>query len=448
MFEIELKTLSKGIQLSSHNELYNLDPFLDSDGVLKVGGRLRNSSICSLLKHPTIIPKDHHITKMIIADCHERVKHQGKGFTINEIRSRGFWIPGINRVVASYVRNCVTCRKNRRPTEEQKMADLPSDRVNPSPPFTYCGMDCFGPFSVKLGRKVHKRYGLIFTCLSSRAIHIEMLDSMSTDSFINGLRCFIAIRGAVRQIRSDQGSNFVGAKNELAEALQELDCEKLNNFLALNQCDFVMNAPCASHTGGVWERQIRTVRSVLQSTLLIASERIDDSSLRAFFYEAMSIVNSRPLTVDNLSDPNSLEPITPNHFLTMKSTIALPPPGKFTKEDLYARKRWRHVQYLAEQFWSRWRKEYLSNIAVRQRWHTPKRNLLIGDIVIVKDNDLPRHKWLLGRIEETTIDSDGLVRRVRVHLGDKNLGKNGERLEKPSVIERPVQKLVLLLETC
>lgn len=162
----------------------------------------------------------------------------------------------------------------------------------------------------------------------------------------------------------------------------------------------------------------------------------------------MSIVNSRPLTVNNLSDPNSLEPITPNHFLTMKSTIALPPPGKFTKEDLYARKRWRHVQYLAEQFWSRWRKEYLSNIAVRQRWHTPKRNLLIGDIVIVKDNDLPRHKWLLGRIVGTTIDSDGLVRRVRVHLGDKNLGKKGERLGKPSVIEHPVQKLVLLLETC
>lgn len=448
VFHTELKVLSKGAQLSSRNELYNLDPFLDSDGVLKVGGRLSNSSLCHSLKHPVIIPKNHHITRLIIADCHEKVKHQGKGFTINEIRSKGFWIPGINRAVASYVHNCVTCRKHRRPVEEQRMADLPSERVNPSPPFTYCGMDCFGPFSVKQGRKVYKRYGLIFTCLSSRAIHIEMIDSLSTDSFINGLRCFIALRGAVRQIRSDQGSNFVGAKNELTAALKELDVEKLNYFLVENQCDFVLNAPGASHAGGVWERQIRTVRSVLQSTLLMASERIDDSSLRSFLYEAMSIVNSRPLTVDNLSDPNSLEPITPNHFLTMKSTIALPPPGKFTREDLYARKRWRHVQYLAEQFWSRWRKEYLSNISVRQRWHTPRRNLLVGDIVIVKDSDLPRHKWSLGRVVETTIDSDGLVRRVRVHLGDKNLEKNLQGLSKPSVIERPVQKLVLLLEAC
>lgn len=255
VFHNELKVLSKGKQLSSHHELYNLDPLLDSDGVLKVGGRLSNSALCSLHKHPAVLPKDHHITRLIIADCHEWVEHQGKGFTIHEIRSRGFWIPGVNCAVTYYVRNCVAFRKHRRPTEEQRMADLPSERVNPSPPFTYCGIDCFGQFSVKQGRKVYKRYGLIITCFSSRAIHIEMLDSLSTDSFVNGLRCFIAIRGTVRQIKSNQGSNFVGARNELTEALKELDIEKLNHFLSENQCDIVFNA---CHTGGVWERQIRT----------------------------------------------------------------------------------------------------------------------------------------------------------------------------------------------
>lgn len=130
----------------------------------------------------------------------------------------------------------------------------------------------------------------------------------------------------------------------------------------------------------------------------------------------------------------------------MKSSIALPPPGRFTKEDLYARKRWRHVQYLAEQFWGRWRKEYLSNIALRQRWHTPRRNLSVGDIVIVKDSDLPRHTWPLGRVVETTIDLDALVRRVKVHLGKRNFAKKRECFAKPSVIESPVKKLVLLLE--
>ena len=107
------------------------------------------------------------------------------------------------------------------------MADLPRDRIEPAPPFTYCGMDCFGPFLVKQGRKEFKRYGLLFTCMCSRAIHIEMLDDMTTDAFINGFRCFIALRGEVRQIRSDQGSNFVGAKNEF-----KINEERVSSFLS------------------------------------------------------------------------------------------------------------------------------------------------------------------------------------------------------------------------
>lgn len=195
-----MKLLSKGIPLPSQNPLYSLDVFLDKDGVLTVGGRLCNSSLPDSIKHPAIIPKDHHIAKMIIAHHHKRMKHQGKGLTINDIRSHGYWIPGINRAVASYIRQCVTCRRLRKPTEEQRMADPPPERVEPSPPFTFCGMDCFGPFFTMQGKKENKRYGLLFTCLSSRAIHIEMLDDMSTDALINGLRCFIAIRGTVCQI--------------------------------------------------------------------------------------------------------------------------------------------------------------------------------------------------------------------------------------------------------
>lgn len=121
---------------------------------------------------------------------------------------------------------------------------------------------------------------------------------MSTDALINGLRCFIAIRGTVHQIKSDQGSNFVGAKNEPKEALKQVNADRLAAFLANKQCDFVMNAPYASHVGGVWERQIRTVRSVLRSKLALSSGRLNDASLRAFLYEAMAI-NSRPLTVNN-----------------------------------------------------------------------------------------------------------------------------------------------------
>ena len=141
-----------------------------------------------------------------------------------------------------------------------------------------------------------KRYAVIFTCMSSRAVHIEELDDMTTDAIINALRCFMAIRGPVRQLRSDQGTNFVGARNELANALKELDNGRIQSLLLGNRCDFVMNVPYSSHRGGVWERQIRTTRSILNTVLGQFKGRLDTSSLRTFLYEAMAIINNRPLT--------------------------------------------------------------------------------------------------------------------------------------------------------
>ncbi|MGL5902568.1 MAG: hypothetical protein ACRCZO_07755, partial [Cetobacterium sp.] len=172
-----------------------------------------------------------------------------------------------------------------------------------------------------------------------------------------------------------------------------------------------------------------------------------DASLRTLLYEAMSIVNSRPLTVDGINDPNSLEPLTPNHLIQMKSKTALPPPGEFVREDVYGTKRWRRIQYLIEQFWSRWKREYLLNISMRQKWHRIRRNLKVDDVVMIKEDLLPRNQWQLGRILETTVDSDGLVRIVKVRVIERRLlGKHDSQL-KFSIIERPVQKLVLLLES-
>lgn len=124
--------------------------------------------------------------------------------------------------------------------------------------------------------------------------------------------------------------------------------------------------------------------------------RLDDASLRTLLYEAMAIVNSHPLNVDDINDPKSLDPLTLNHLILMKSKIALPPPGKFVKADIYAAKRWNRVQYLTEQFWSHWKKEYLLNISLRQKWHVPRRNFKVNDIVIIKEDTVPRNKWHLG----------------------------------------------------
>lgn len=221
------------------------------------------------------------------------------------------------------------------------MAEVPRERVEVSALFTYCGMDVFGSFIIKRVRKEYKRYGLILTCLSSLAVHIEMLEGLSTDTFINALRCFISLRGAVPQLHCDHGTNFVGARNELIEALKQCDITQLEVYLADKQCKFIFNAPAVSHAGGVWERQIRTVRNVLNATLSLCPGRLDDVSLRTLFNEVMAIINSRPLNTDGINDPASLEPLTPNHLILMKSKVALPPPGKFVKEDIYATKQWR-----------------------------------------------------------------------------------------------------------
>lgn len=361
-FVPELKILQsphKGC-LPSSSPLHCLDPIIEA-GLICVGGRLNNSTLSQELKHPVILPKDCHITSLILAHYHAQICHQGRSQTLAELRANGFWVVGGSKVVSKMIRQCVQCRRLRRPVEEQKMSELPKERCEASAPFTFCGMDCFGPFLIKRSRKEHKRYGLILTCLSSRAVHIEMLEDLSRDAFINALRCFISLRGAVSQLHCDQGTNFVGAKNELKEALKQCDTKALEAFLADRQCEFIFNAPSASHAGGVWERQIRTIRNVLKVTIAQCPGRLDDTSLRTLFYEAMAIVNNRPLSVDSINDPRSLEPLTPNHLILMKSKMALPPPGKFVREDMYAAKRWRRVQYLVEQFWSRWKREYLLN---------------------------------------------------------------------------------------
>ena len=221
------------------------------------------------------------------------------------------------------------------------------------PPFTYCAVDLFGPFIIKEGRKELKRYGVLFTCLSSRAIYLETATDLTTDSFINLLRRFLYIRGPILQLRCDQGTHFVGAQRELAKEAQSMDQQQIQQFLRANNCnvfEFRMNVPAASHMGGVWERQIRTVISILINLLEQNGTQLDDESLRTLLCETVAIVNSRPLTTDNLNDPTSLEPLKPNHLFTMKSKVILAPPGDFQRTYLYSRKRWKRVQYLANVF--------------------------------------------------------------------------------------------------
>ena len=256
-------------------------------------------------------------------------------------------------------------------------------------------MDYFGPCLIKEGWKVLKRYGVLFTCLVSRAIHIETANSLETNYFLNALRRFVGRRGPICEIHSDQGTNLIGAENELKLAVKEIDSDKIQSYLKRNaHADWMItwkcNPPVASHMGGMWEQQIRTVRSTLAGIMHEHSGMLDDESFRTLLVEVESIVNSRLLTFPS-SDVNDSNPLTPNHILTMKSKVIMPPPGNLQRADVYLQKRWRCVQYLTNLFWTRWRKEYIQTLQARNKWNHPQRNFEPGDVVLVVDEHSARN---------------------------------------------------------
>lgn len=238
--EITSLKLKKAIAKTKDHKLHKLSPFLDEKGILRMGGR--QATLHPHIKHPAILPKISHISALLIKHFHEKVHHQGRGMTMNELRANRWWILGCSDAILSHIFKCVKCRKYRRNIEEQKMSDLLEDRMETTLPFTYTGIDCFGPIYIKEGRKDLKRYGLLLTCLCSRAIHIEVVDDLTTDAFLNAFRAFIAIRGNFRQLRCDQGIYFIGAIRKFSELMKATNQERVK----AQGCEFLMNPPAAS----------------------------------------------------------------------------------------------------------------------------------------------------------------------------------------------------------
>ncbi len=331
-FSEEIEALRKNAPVKKRSQLYKLDPVLQ-DGILRVGGRLNKAAMPEESKHPVILSKHSRISTLILSDIHQRYGHCGRNYLLSMLRQK-FWIPQANSAIRKLIYKCSVCRRLNGRVGEQKMASLPEDRLLPDkPPFTNVGVDYFGPFDVKRGRSTVKRYGVLFTCLTIRAVHIEVADSLDTDSCINALRRFISRRGQVSVMRSDNGTNFVGAERELREALSNLNHSKIENAMLQKGIKWIFNSPAASHQGGVWERQIRTVRRILGA--LLKEQSINDDSLHTIMCEVESIINNRPITSAS-DNPNDLEPLTPNHLLLLKTQPDLPP-GLFKQEDQYAR---------------------------------------------------------------------------------------------------------------
>ena len=291
-------------------------------------------------KQPVLIPKKNHVADLITRHYHRQAHHQGRQITHGAICQAGFWLIGGHNTVTREINKCVTCKKLRGPVVEQRMTDLPADKTEVTPPFTNVGFDVFGPWTTR-SRKTRgcaansKRWGLVFICLNSRAIHIKLLESMDASSFIWALSRFLALRGLVSILSCDWGTNFIGGKSELGEALREMDQCKVKSYLNDHGCEWIFNPPHASHFGGAWECQIGTIHGVLDAMFAeLGSQQLTHELLVTIMAEVTAIVNARPKSAIPM-DPDERQPLSPSILLTIKTRPPGPPPGHFVPPNVY-----------------------------------------------------------------------------------------------------------------
>ena len=397
-------------------KLCKLCPFIDDQHLLRVGGRLQNSDVPDSLKHPVILPRRHHITRLIIEDVHCRNRHFGGiSFVLNQLQLK-FCIG--SSTVKFYLDRCLPCLQIRAQTGNQIMAPLPAARVTTGgQPFHTTGVDYFGPVLTKVLRSHVKRWIALFTCLATRAIHLEKVNSLTTSSFLQAFFRFRCSRGnTVKTLYSDNASTFHGADTELKQALERLEAEGFGRKLQHNGVDWKFNPPLASHQGGVWERLIRSVRKVLLGIPALQNREPTDETLDTYLKEAESIVNLRPLTKLN-GDPEELPALTPSMLLTGSLAPTLPVDVFHTSDQL--KNDWRYTQIAAQQFWERFIKEYLVNLQPRHKWYRSSPDFKVGDIVLVKEARVNyRPQYPKAMVISLHPGADGNTRSVKVRFAD------------------------------
>ena len=412
-------------------DLAKLKPVV-RNGLLCVGGRLTHSNLPEDTKHPIILPHKHPVTELLIEHVHRTHGHVGTIHTLSLLREK-FWVVHGVSSVRNALRKCHVCRRHNAAPGAQIMASLPVVRVTADEgtfAFEVTGVDLFGPLLVTRAVRTRsqgigtymKRYGVIFTCMKCRAVHLEIALDLSTDSFINTLLRFIARRGAPRILYSDNGTNFKGAAAEVIDGLRRLDQERIGRRLGERKIEWRFNPPGASHRGGVWERLIRSVRKILNSQL---QQRIlNEDTLHTYFCEVERILNDRPLTKIS-DDPQDLRCLTPNHILLVSRN---PSTSMFEDDGSSSRIRWKAVMTAAQEFWDRWRKEYLTTLQETQKWFLKKRNLQVGDLVLLVDGCTPRGSWKKAVVSDVLLSDDGCVREVIVRCAEGSLRRDVRKI--------------------
>ncbi|KRZ98102.1 hypothetical protein T08_16093 [Trichinella sp. T8] len=398
-FSTEIYQLSNGRQVAANSRLQQFDPFLDENGLLRIGGRLQNSDLPEHTKHPILLPDKHPTTTAIIRRCHLRQLHGGCEFTLATLRQR-YWILKGRREVKKVIHACPSCKRIESRPFVAKMAPLPSDRTRITRPFENTGLDIAGPFFTRQGKKVNKNYICLFTCMSTRAVHLEVVSEMTAPRLLQALRRFIARRGKPHILQSDYFKSFKQLDKDLWQLVSTEMIDNIVRELTSHHIQWNFITERAPWMGGYWERLIRFMKTSLKKVL--QNSMLDDEEFRTIISEVEARMNSRPLTY-NAYNPNKPEVLTPYHFLTGTHYTDIPEVTKDEDEWVpkiqstsHLMKNWNLRQRLIAQWWKRWKAEYVTNLNVRQKWYNSGNAPNIGDIVLVGENNVPRRNWKLG----------------------------------------------------
>lgn len=403
--------------------------YLDTRGIIRCTGRLQNAALSEAAKQPILLPRQDEFTRLVIQDLHKQLLHAGVSQTLSAVRQK-FWIPHGRSSVKSVIKKCSICRRYEGgPYRMPPMPQLPAKRVTESPPFSYTGVDYLGPMYVKSNQEARKVWICLYTCLVTRAIHLELMMDMTTEQFLLGLRRFIARHGKPVEITSDNAAHFKLASEVIDKVWDNiLGDEEITTYVSNEGIKWKFIVELAPWMGGYYERLVSLVKRSLRKA--IGKLCLTSEQLLTYLQEAEAVINSRPITYVG-DDINSTIALTPSHFLTLNQYNGIPEcegtdsrdPDYF-KDNSTAEKlteKWKKGQKLLNQFWKIWTNDYL--VSLRERYQTTLKSCRVqypdtagvGDVVLVKD-ELPRGTWKMGRIEELITSGDGQVRSARVKL--------------------------------
>ena len=418
-----------------------LDLFLDTDRIIRCKGRLQNSTMSESAKYPALIPKHSDLSRLIITDVHERVFHYGAEITLAKLIQR-YWIPSARAQVKRICRNCVKCRRDHGPAYKlPDPAPLPAERIRESYPFEVTGIDYTGAIPVRVKEEEDSVYILLFTCGVTRAIHLEVVENMTSGAFIDALRRITSRHSIPRVIYSDIASTFVSASNILTQFFKQPDVAKELSNMRTTWKFIPKRAPWY---GGWWERLIALTKTSLRK--MVGRTKLSLVQLQTVVAQIEAILNDRPLMRVS-TDPKSFEPLTPAHLLYGRRITTLPSNYE-TDEELedptYGRdmdsqilsKAYLKTQNVLRAFWRKWSTSYLPSLREHhQATKGPMKEIIkIGDVVQIHQ-DSKRSEWKLAIVEQLNRGADGKVRSAEIRTANGRTSRPINKLYPLEVFE-------------